>query len=116
MTNKEIVLELIRAFDTSDTEAILKHLTDDIEWNIVGDQVISGKDEMQKFFANHADMEMITSTKNHIIIDGDQVVVDGIVQCSGKDDQVFDMHYCDIYELENGLVKKMTSYIVTKKE
>ncbi|WP_350340154.1 nuclear transport factor 2 family protein [Paraflavitalea speifideaquila] len=58
---------------------------------------------------------MVSSTKEHIIVDGDQVAVNGEVTCKGNDGKVFDMYYCDVYELNKGLIKNMTSYIITKK-
>jgi uncharacterized protein len=115
MDTKEIINSLIKSFEGNDIEAILNHMTDDIEWQMIGDKTISGKDEMRKFFADNEDMKMISSTKKHTLIDGDHVAVDGEVQCS-KNGEVTDMYYCDIYQLENEQVKKMISYIINKKK
>ena len=115
INTKEIINSIIDSFENNEVEAILNHMTDDVEWQMIGDKTISGKDDMRKFFADNKDMKMISSTKKHIIIDGDHVAVDGEVQCS-KDGEVMDMYYCDIYELENELVKKMTTYIINKKK
>jgi len=117
METKELISNVIDAFDKNDTELVLSHFTDDIQWTMVGDQTFSGKNNIRDFFATHPDMEMISSTKDHMVIDGDTVVVDGEVNCVDKSNGVsHNMYYCDIYELENGKVKKMTSYCVNKKK
>jgi uncharacterized protein len=114
MTNSETIHNVIDAFDNNDVDTILSLVTDDAEWHMLGDQVISGKEEMREFFSKNAGMKMLSSTKDHIIIEGDRAAVDGNVQCIGKNGLVMDMYYCDVYELEKGRVKKIVSYTVNK--
>lgn len=114
---KEFIQSLIEAFDKNDVELILSHLADDIEWNIVGEQVFSGKKNIADFFNAHPDMKMLSSTKDHFVIAGNTVAVDGQVQCEeGGTGVIHDMFYCDIYDLEDGKVRKMTSYCINKKK
>lgn len=108
-------MEIVEAFDNNDIEAILSHVTDDIEWQMIGDQGIQGKENLRKFFSDHADMKIISCTKDYVIIEGDRGSVSGNVQCSNGKGQDFDLYYCDIYELKNGKVNKMISYNVNKK-
>jgi len=105
-------MEIVTAFDENDVETILNSVTDDIVWNMVGNETVSGKENLRKFFADHADMKMISSTKDHIIIDGDSACVDGYVHCSDGKDKNFHMNYCDIYDIEKEKIKKITSYCV----
>ncbi|MDB5286506.1 MAG: nuclear transport factor 2 family protein [Mucilaginibacter sp.] len=116
MTNKEIIFEVIEAFDRGDGETITKHMTDDVEWHILGDKTYTGKEALKKFFADNTEMKMLSSTKDHVIIDGDNIAVNGQVQCTGPDGEFCDMYYCDIYELENYKVKRLITYIVNKKK
>jgi ketosteroid isomerase-like protein len=109
MTNKEIILEVIEAFDRGEGEAITKHMTDDVEWHMLGDQTYTGKEALKKFFADNTEMKVLSATKDHIIVDGQ-------VQCTGPDGLFYDMYYCDIYELENFKVKRFTTYTVNKKK
>lgn len=116
MSNKETIEKVIKAFENNDVEDILTQLTDDAEWQMLGDKTIKGKDNWRAFFAEHPEMTMVSSTTNHIIIDGDTAAVDGEVQCKDKDGNLFDMYYCDLYELQNTQVKKMITYSVNKKK
>ena len=116
MNNKETIQQVIDAFDNNDVDSILDLVTDDVEWHMLGDQVISGKDKLREFFSKNAGMKLLSSTKDHIIIEGDRAAVDGHVQCAGKNGEMADMYYCDVYELEKGKVKKIVSYTINKRK
>lgn len=113
---REFILSLIDAFDKNDVGQILSHMADDVEWHIVGNTKIAGKQGVEEFFKAFPDAQMITSTKDHIVIQGNTAVVNGEVQCGDPSSGVEnDMYYCDIYDLEDGKVKKLTTYCVNKK-
>ncbi len=115
MSNKQVIQQIVEAFDKNDTKTVLDMMTDDIEWTMIGDRTITGKVAMREWFSKTEDMKMAYSTKNNIIIEERLAAVNGEVSCKGKDGITFHMYYCDIYELENDQVKKMTSYIIDKK-
>ena len=116
MNNRGLIIEFNKAFDAGDAHQIAGFVTDDFEWHMLGDSVITGKAKLLEFFADHPDMKIINVTKDHILIDGDTASVDGEVQCTDKSGKVYDMYYCDVYELSRGLIKKMISYTVNKKK
>jgi ketosteroid isomerase-like protein len=116
MENREIILKLTEAFDTYDQKTILNHIADDVEWNMLGESLITGKENMAAFFNEHSSVKILSSSKDHIVVDGDQVAVDGEMKCIGPDNKIHEMYYCDIYELENSKVKKLISYTVNKKK
>jgi len=117
MKNQEIIQSLITAFEKSDTELILSHFTDDITWVMVGDRTLAGKETIREFFTTNPDMEMISSTVDHMVIDDKVGVVNGEVQCKNKAEGItHDMYYCDFYEFEKDKVKTMTSYMINKKK
>ena len=115
MSNLETIQHVTDAFDNNDIDALLPHLTDDVEWVMTGDRTVKGKEEMNKMMEDMSQVTLISSTKHHRIMDGDCAVVDGEVMCKTKDGKIIEMFYCDIYELENGKVKKMIMYTVDKK-
>lgn len=118
MTTKEIVLQVIDAFDNNDVDKILSFFADDVQWTMKGltITVMNGKDDVGKFFGGMEEIKMVSSTKDHIVVDGNTAAVDGLVQCKGKNGEDIAMYYADFYELENDKVKTLTSYIVDKKE
>lgn len=114
--NKEIIIAFNIAFDKGNSEEIAEFVTEDFEWHLLGDSVIKGKENLLQFFADHPDMKVITVTKDHIIVEGDTASVAGEVKCTDKTGQIYDMYYCDVYELTGGLIKKMISYTVNGKK
>lgn len=118
MATKEIVSQVIDAFDNNDVEKILSFFADDVQWTMMGSSitVMNGKNEVNQFLGGMEDVKMVSSTKDHIVADGNIAAVDGLIQCKGKDGNEMAMYYADFYELENDKVKKLTSYIVDKKE
>ena len=118
MTTKEIVLQVIDAFDNNDVDKILNLFADDVIWTMKGSSltISNGKDEVEKFLGGMDDVKVVSSTHDHIIVDGNKAAVDGFIQCKNKSGEEINMHYADFYELENDKVKIVTSYIVDKKD
>jgi ketosteroid isomerase-like protein len=117
MDNKKVINEFLDAFDKNDTEAILKNMTDDVEWDMLNDQKISGKAALRSFFEKNKDMVMVSSTRDHFIVEGDHASVGGEVLCKNTaSGQEYDMYYCDVYELQNGKIKNMVTYNINKKK
>jgi len=114
MNNRKVIEDIVAAFDANDVDAILNNMTDDIEWEMLGDATMSGKDAIRQMFTG-AETKMISSTKRHMIIEGDQAAVTGEVKCEGPNGTLMDMYYCDIYELTDGKVSRMISYPINKK-
>lgn len=114
--NRNVIIEFNTAFDKGNRDEIAKYISDNFEWHLLGDSIIKGKETVLQFFADHPDMKVITVSKDYIIVDGDRASVAGEVQCTDKSGQVYDMYYCDVYELADGLITKMISYTVNKKK
>jgi ketosteroid isomerase-like protein len=98
MNNRKVIEDVIAAFDANDVAAILNNMTDDVEWEMLGDATMSGKEAIRQ-----------------MIIEGDQAAVTGEVKCEGPNGTLMDMYYCDIYELTDGKVSRMISYPINKK-
>lgn len=118
MTTKEIVLQVIDAFDNNDVEKILSFFADDIVWTMTGTDItiMNGKAEIEKFFGGMEDVKMVSSTRDHVIVEESTAAVDGLVKCQGKEGKEFEMYYADFYELADGKVKKLSSYVIDKKQ
>lgn len=115
MTNREIVEKVVAAFDMSDAEGILQYMADDVQWYMLAERKVFDKAAMSKLFAENP-VEITYITKENFIVDGNAVSVNGDVTCKDLNTGIeYKMHYCDIYELENGKVKKMTTYSIERK-
>jgi|SRR5471030_1061601 len=114
MNNRQVIAAITEAFNTNNDEAILTHMTDDVEWHMLGNNVMAGKQTIADFFKNNPQIKVINCTQDHFLVDGDQASVSGEIECSNNEGKPFKMYYCDIYELLNGKVKKMVTFGISK--
>ena len=113
----EIIRTVIKAFEDGKKEEVLLHLHDDAEWHRKGEQTITGKEAIFEFIDSEERRQnpQIAITQNHFIVYGDEGVVAGEVTIAHKDGNPETLHYCDIYEVEDGKVRKIFSYLVADK-
>ncbi len=101
------------AFAKGDPEFIIKHVSDDIKWTMVGDKTIEGKkhfsQEINKMKEYVADELIIHA----IIMHGHQAALNGEMKMGGKT-----YAFCDVYCFTSAsslLIKEMKSYIIEVK-
>jgi hypothetical protein len=107
---KTFLKKLNEAFANSDMGFIMNSVSDDIEWTIVGDRVVLGKDQFAKSLQEMASPRPMKLEIRHIITHGKEAVVEGsMITPEGKN-----YSFCDIY-IFNGFkdakVKAMKSYV-----
>jgi len=86
------------------------HSSDDIQWNIIGRELIHGKNELVKTikklkFNKAADLEYF-----YFITHGNKASINGTMSIGAKK-----YFFCHVYELnkfKNGKIKTITSYII----
>jgi hypothetical protein len=105
------VQELTIAFAKGDSNFILGNITDDIRWNVVGNNVIQGKrgfaEELEEMKKNQA----VELTIRHIATHGKAGAIDGKLKFKNGKTSAF----CDVYEFSNTKatsVKEITSYVI----
>ncbi len=112
MTKKEKLLrELNEAYANNDSDYIIENVTDDIQWDIIGDRLIKGKENFMKAITEMAGDTPYQLTISHIITHGDSAAVDGTMKTPDGNTYAF----CDIYKFsgfKNAKIKKMTSYAI----
>lgn len=114
MEPKALIEHIIGLFDNNDEQGLLNIVTDDFQWNMVGDITVKGKDQLKQMFAGAGDIKMLSASRDHLVVEGNTGVCDGLVQMQ-ENGNITEQFYCDIYELEGEKLKKMTTYMVKKK-
>ena len=104
---------LAKAFSKGHFDFAYNHLTDDIEWHIIGDKTVTGKESVIDH-CNKMLVEIASSTLNntHIVAENDCVVIEGHCKYTNADDKDAEVAYCDVYRFENGHIKAITSYCI----
>jgi hypothetical protein len=101
--------ELTIALATGDAKSVMKSVTDDIRWNMVGDTVIQGKDHLAG--ALDKAKEVLELTIHHVTTHGKAGAVNGTRKFKNIKTQAF----CHVYEFSNAKgssVKEITSYMI----
>ena len=112
--NKQTVEKYMEGFRTGNHEKILSCLTDDIVWEMPGIYRHVGKDEFDKEIENE---NFIGSPSIQILklIEEDNVVIaEGAVQGKMKNGNTLEAVFCDVFVMENGKIKQLTSYLMSK--
>ena len=112
---EEFLRKFNSAFLTNDVNYIVNQLTDDVVWDMVGDQKLSGKAKVKEAMeAMGGSMKILEMHVEQCIVQGHQAAVYGKMKMLEKGNEVA-FGFCDIYifsETENDKIKAMNSYVV----
>ena len=97
------IIAACEAYSRGEGDKAYDSIAEEVQWHIIGDHTIIGLDGIKEMCAeaaaegtpNFENTRTITG-KHHIIVEG-----------SDLDN---DVHYCDIYTTEGGLITEITSY------
>lgn len=112
--NKQTINEYMAAFMVSDHKRILACLTDDVVWEMPGIYQHVGKKAFDKEIENDNFIGSPTIQIIKLIEENDIVIAEGAVQGNMKNGNKLDAVFCDVFEMENGKIKKLTSYLMSK--
>lgn len=111
-TNTQTVDAYLDGFRRTDHELILSCLTDDVEWLIPGAFHVHGVDA----FAGHIVDEGFTGNPEILVSRmteaGNVVFVEGTVRAPRVDGTVLELAMCDVFEMRDGKICKLVSYIM----
>ena len=111
MSNKEIVLQVVQAFNQGNVEKLEYLLAEDVVFIWPGSfQIGPGKEAVTKFFEDCP--EIIDFNMGHILEAKHQVVASGEATTKYENGSVRKSFFCDIYTKENQKVKILESYVV----
>lgn len=114
--NKQTVHSYMDAFSTSDHKKILACLTDDVEWVIPGAFHLTGKLAFDKKIENDAFTGSPTITVTRMTEEHNVVVAEGRVRCARKDGGLLYAVFCDVFEMHDAKIRRLTSYLMEVKE
>jgi ketosteroid isomerase-like protein len=113
--NKETVKKYMDAFTRSDHKEILSCLTDTVEWVIPGAFHLTGKEAFDKEIENDAFVGSPVINVTRMTEEHDVVVAEGTVRCAKRDGGLLNAVFCDVFEMENAEIRRLTSYLMEVK-
>lgn len=112
--NKKTVQQYMDGFIAGDHAKILSCLTDDIFWEMPGFFALTGKEAFDKEIENDYFDGSPAITITRMMEENDIVVAEGTVQSKIKAGGFLDALFCDVFHMENGKIKKLTTYQMNK--
>lgn len=112
---KNILLkDMVVAIIKGNSKFFLATVSEDIRWDIVGNPLLQGKDDVARALERMKGDKNTTLTIRHIATHGKAGAVDGTIKLSnGKT-----LEFCDVFEFKNSMgksVREITSYVIERK-
>ena len=109
---KELLKDLTIAHAKHDIDFCLDWLTDDVVWDMIGDQSIQGKRDVEKILKQWKDHKVQHLRIQNIITHGDTGSVNGTITFSDQQSVAF----CHVYNFrgfgKKAKIKTITSYMI----
>jgi len=117
MTRNKVAVEYyMEGFRRSDHGMVLSCLADGVEWVIPGMFHITGKEAFDKEIENEAFVGSPSIEIMRMTEESNVVVAEGAVQCVRRDGGRLNALFCDVFEMEDGKIRRLTSYLMEVKE
>jgi ketosteroid isomerase-like protein len=110
--NKKTVNRYMEGFNATDHAAILSCLAEDVTWELPGVYLHKGKAAFDKEIENEAFTGSPVIRVSRMTEENNVVIAEGTVLAKKKDGTVLHLVFCDVFDMENGLIKKLISYLV----
>ena len=111
--------QIAEEFSLGSFESTFPHLSEDIEWNIVGENTFSGKSEVISNCKRTAEYFSSVDTKfvtEEIISVKNKVVIIGSAEFLKNGERISFVKASDYYEFDNeGKILKISSYCISEK-
>ena len=113
-TNKAIVERINTSLIEGDFEAFLAACANNVQWTIVGEPPIKGKEAVRQFISTMSKENAdVPAFKVDVVFgEGDFVAAHGPMKMKDKQGKLGSYRYCDIYRFSGGKIVEQTSYVV----
>lgn len=118
-TNKRLVIEFIRRFETGDLDHAYELLADDFHWEVMGDSAIAGvhgKAAIRAISQGVVDVFAVPPrwTPTNVIAEGDQVACEAVSSGEARSGFRYRNRYHLLVTVREGLMVEVKEYMDTK--
>ena len=114
----ERVREIFQGLEKGDGAAFFEHVADDVDWTVMGTHPLAGRYRSKKSFiaGTFAKLGQVLSNgaqlhTEHLIVKGDQAVVELHSFATAKNGMRFDNRYCWVVCFRNGVIVGVRAYL-----
>ncbi|XYI02179.1 nuclear transport factor 2 family protein [Sorangium sp. So ce1128] len=109
--NKAVLEMANAAISEGNTEGFLSFCADDIEWTMVGEQTLKGKEAVRQLMATTY-VEPPKFTVANLIAEGDFVTALGDITVKDKDGKATHHSYCDVWRFRGGKMVELRAFVI----
>ena len=114
MSNAAILHEANEFVKKGKYENFLAYCTEDTRWVFVGEQILTGKEEVRQYMKEFY-WEPPVFTVDTTVEEGNFVIVTGQITLKDKEGNYNQYDYCDVWQFENGKMAGVKAYVIEKK-
>jgi len=112
--HKEIIEKVNKGFEKNDAEIFLGFCTDDVQWQMAGDQPKKGKDSVREWINSMGDVGPPKINTTAIISEGDSAACYGNMKMKEKGEENL-YSFCDVYTFSGDKITELRSFAVKEK-
>ncbi|MCM3715111.1 nuclear transport factor 2 family protein [Alkalihalobacillus oceani] len=117
MTNDEtFIREFDQAFTSGNLTWIAEHVVEDIEWTVIGEPALKGKQALLDGISQMMAQPLEEHQLLRVVANQQWAVVEGTMEMEVEQGIRHAFSVCDLYDLEDGKVKALTTYVVDRGE
>lgn len=110
--NQRTVRRYMEGFRQNDHEEILACLTDDVEWLVPGAFHVRGTDAFDNEIEGEGFVRPPSIDVTRMLEVGNVVFAEGFVRTERSDGTRLNLAMCDVFEMRDGKIQKLTSYLM----
>jgi hypothetical protein len=113
------IQDIALAFSGGKFDKVYPFLTEETQWNIVGENILQGKAAITQFCERTAAYfsEVVTVfTMSNLVVGENHVAIDGEAEFITKDGKRSKIQSCDVYRFESGMLQQINSYCIRAKK
>ena len=112
------VREIFKELESGDRSTFFKHVAEDVDWSVMGTHPLAGHYFSQKAFVEGTFAKLAKVLPEgaelhteHVIVQGDQAVVDLHSLAIAKNDMRFDNRYCWVVYFRDRVIVRVRAYL-----
>ena len=112
------VREIFRGLENGDGAAFFEHVADDVDWTVMGTHPLAGHYLSKKSFqeGTFARLDKVLPqgaqlTVEHLLVQGDEAVVELRSLATAKNGMRFDNYYCWVVYFQGDLIVRVRAYL-----
>ena len=110
--NRQTVDRYLDGFRTTNRVQILACLAEEVEWVLPGFFHTRGKPEFASQIVSKGFEPNPTITAERTLEIGDTIIVEGNVDTKRTDGKEVKLAFCDVFDMRDGKIQKLTSYLM----